>query len=250
MTTYNIDELGLPPGLADMIKTFDSSQPPEWFSLPVFLFYMSLQQFDRTYRYTKDYVEFGQLQTALGQVYQCGCIVGHLAPNRPSDLMKLSMGKAQGDADRLFAMFKRNAAKRVRSYEIATGRPPDSIPVMQIHTGYLDAGLDPIMDSDRARSFARQRMPLVDAEAFAPIAFNEGIAFAITQPSLWRKAMVAHDEARIELTENTDAQLPDMTALIDIVLSLSRIWAQLCRPDLLPLVPDTDAVQRNGRVAA
>ena len=250
MTTYNIDELGLPPGLADLIKTFDSSQPPEWFSLPVFLFYMSLQQFDSNRRYTKDYIEFGQLQTALGQVYQCGCIVGHLAPNRPSDLMKLSMGKVQGDADRLFTMFKRNAAKRVRTYELATGQPPDSIPVMQIHTGYLDAGFDFIMDADKARRITRQRMPLVDAEAFAPIAFNEGVALATTQPSLWRKAMVAHDKARIELTENADAQPPDMTALIDLVLSLSRIWAQLCRPDPLSLIPDSDVVQRNGRVAA
>lgn len=250
MTTFNIDELGLPPGLADLIKTFDSSQPPEWFNLPVFLFYFSLQQFDRTYRYSKDYVEFGQHQTALGQVYQSGCILGHLAPNRPSDLMKLSMGKVQGDADRLFAMFKRNAEKRVRTYELATGHLPDSIPAMQIHTGYLDAGLDFIMDADRVRSFARQRMPLVDAEAFASIAFNEGIALATAQPSLWRNAMVAHDKARIELTENSDAQLLDMAAVIDSVLSLSRIWAQLCRPDLLPLIPEAGEPEVNGQAAA
>ena len=241
MVHSDIDRLGLPPGLVDLIRTFGYEQPPEWFNLPVFWFYYSLQQFDANRRYTKDYIEFGQLQTVMGQVYQCGSILGPLQPKRGRDLMRLSIGRVEGDPDKLFAMFKRNAKERVNSYRRTLGEFPESVPVMQLTTGYREAGLHIVKDADKVKIAARERMPLVDAEAFGSLAFNEGIAFAITQASLWEKAMAAHDASIKGLSALTNVQVPDMGFLREMVLDLSRFWAQMCRPDLLHLIPETGA---------
>ena len=208
MVHSDIDELGLPPGLVDLIRTFGDEQPPEWFNLPVFLFYFQIQQFDANRRYAKDYIEFGQLQTVMGQVYQCGSILGHLQPKRGRDLMRLSIGRVQGDPDKLFAMFERNAKERVHRYRRTLGQFPESIPAMQLTTGYLEAGLHIVKDADKVKIAARERLPLEDAEAFVSLAFNEGIAFAITQASLWKKAMAAHDASIKGLSAMPNAQLP------------------------------------------
>ena len=244
------NQFGLPPGLVDIIGTFDMDQPPEWFSLPVFLFYIWLQQFDMNRRYAKEYVEFGQLQTVLGQLYQCGAILGHLQHERGIDLMRLSMGRVRGDSEKLFSMFKRRAMERVESYQRATGRLPDSIPVMQYTTGYREAGLDILKESNQVKIAARQRTPLEDAEAFAVIAFNEGIAFAITHARLWEQAMIAHDGAHRQLSAYSDVQLPDMEALRAMTLDLGRTWATMFRPDLLHLIPESHETRLNARFAS
>ena len=247
MVHSDIDQLGLPPGLVDLIHTFGDEQPPEWFNLPVFLFYFQIQQFDANRRYSKDYIEFGQLQSVLGQVYQCGSIIGYLQPKRGSELMTLSMGRVQGDADKLFAMFKQKTKERVNSYRRAMGELPESLPVMQLTTGYLDAGLHILKDVDKVKTLARERMPLVNAEAFGSIAFNEGIAFAITQASLWKRAMTAHDASIKELSAMSNVRPPDMRELSDLVVDFSRTWARLCRPDLLHLIPESVGTKRTDK---
>ena len=250
MISTDIDNNGLPPGLVDIIGTFDLGRPPEWFSLPFFLFYYSLQQFDMNHRYSRDYVEFGQLQTVLGQLYQCGAILGHLQRERGVELMHLSLGRDQGDAVMLLVMFKRKAMARVEAYQRATGRLPDSIPVMQYTTGFRETGLDILKESNGMRIVARERMPLPDAETLAVIAFNEGIAFAITHATLWEQAMIAHDGAHRQLSAYSDVQLPDMEALRAMTLDLSRTWATMFRPDLLHLIPEPHETRLNDRFAS
>lgn len=245
MVHSDIDRLGLPPGLVDVIRTLGDEQPPEWSNLPVFLFYFQIQQFDPNRRYAKDYIEFGQLQTVMGQVYQCGSILGHLQPKRGRDLMRLSIGRVEGDPDKLFAMFKRNAKERVLRYRRTMGQFPESIPAMQLTTGYLEAGLHIVENVEEAKVKAHERIPLVDAEAFANAAFNEGIALAITQASLWKKAMAAHDASVKGLSALPNVQLPDMGFLREMVLDLSRFWAQMCRPDLLHLIPESGQAKPN-----
>ena len=250
MNQHDIDQLGLPPGLEDLIHRRVKRNSLEKLSLPAFLFYYSIQQFDRSRRYARNYVEFGQLQTVIGQLYQCGSILGHLQPERGREMMRFSMVKNQGNPDRLFASSKQQAKKRVKSYQRATGQLPDSIEVMQYTTGYLKRGVNPMIDFDGVRKTAHKRFPLTEAEASASNAFNEGIAFAITQPPLWLKIMVAHDDAHKELSVSTDTQLPDMGFLRTMTLDLCQTWARLCRPDLLPLIPETGVAQSNSRVAA
>lgn len=250
MTQHDIERLGLPPGLEDLIHKRVRRNSLEKLSLPAFLFHYSIQQFDPSRRYAKNYVEFGQLQTVIGQLYQCGSILGHLQPERGRDMMRFSLVKDQGNPDKLFASSRQQAKKRVKSYEKATGQLPDSVEVMQYTTGYLKQGVNPMIDFNGVRKTAHKQIRLDRALASASDAFNEGIAFAITQPSLWRKVMVAHDDAHKELSVSTDIELPDMGFLRTMTVGLCHEWAQLCRPDLLPLIPDTDAVQRNGRVAA
>ncbi len=257
MISSDIDKIGLPPGLVDRIATFGEGEPPERFSLPVFLFYFQLQQFDGDRRYTEEYVEFGQLQTVLGQLYQCGAILGHIQPERGIELMHLSLGRDRGDSVMLFVVFKRKAMARVEAYRRATGRLPDSIPLMQYITSFSEGGLDILDGPDGTKIEARQRTPLEDAEAFAVMAFNEGIAFAITHTVLWEQAMIAHDAAHRQLSAYSDVQLPDMEALRAMTVELSRTWATMFRPDLLRLIPEspetrlTDglAVANKGRAA-
>ena len=250
MISSDIDKIGLPPGLVDLIGTFGEGEPPEWFSLPVFLFNFQLQQFDGNRRYTEEYVEFGQLQTVLGQLYQCGAILGHLQPERGVELMHLSLGRDRGDAVKLFVVFKRKAMARVEAYQRATGRLPDSIPLMQFITGYREAELDTLQWPNGTKLEARQRTPLEDAEAFAVIAFNEGIAFAITHATLWEQAMIAHDGAHRQLSAYSDVQLPDMEALRAMTLDLGRTWATMFRPDLLHLIPESHETRLNARFAS
>lgn len=250
MTQHDIERLGLPPGLEDLIQKRVRRNSLEKLSLPAFLFYYSLQQFDRSRRYTKNYVEFGQLQTVIGQLYQCGSTLGHLQPERGRDMMRFSMGEGQGSPNETFATSKRQAQRRVEVYRRATGQLPESVDVMLYTTGFIEQGVNSLLDVKGVRETAYKRILLTDAVASAPPTFNEGVAFAITQPTLWRKAMVAHDQAHRELSSITDDQLLDMGDLRTMTVELCRTWAQLCRPDLLPLIPDTGVVQRNGRVAA
>ena len=245
MVHSDIDRLGLPPGLADLIKTFGDKQPPEWFNLPVFWFYYSLQQFDANRRYTKDYVEFGQLQTVMGQVYQCGSILGYLQRRRGADMMRLSTGRVQGDANNLLVMSRRKAKERVDRYRRATGESPMSVEVMQYVTGYLERGVSPLTDVKGVRVVAHERVPLVDAKGYATPTFNEGIAFSITYPTLWRKAMTAYDADRRELSAMSDIQPPEMRELSDLVVDFSQTWAQMCRPDLLHLIPESGQAKPN-----
>lgn len=247
MVHSDIDRLGLPPGVVDLIRTFGGEQPPEWFNLPVFWFYYSLQQFDANRRYSKDYVEFGQLQTVMGQVYQCGSIMGHLQPKRGRDLMRLSMGRPLGDPDKLLAMFKRKAKERADSYRRMMGKFPESVPEMRITTGYLEAGLHMVANAEEAKVKAHERIPLIDAEASAVVAFNEGIAFTVTHASLWKKAMTAHDRSVKELSVASNVRVPDMRELSDLVVDFSQMWAQMCRPDLLYLIPESGASKPANR---
>ena len=250
MISFDIDKIGLPPGLVDLIGTFGEGEPPEWFNLPVFLFHFQLRQFDGNRQYAENYVEFGQLQSVLGQLYQCGAILGNLQPERGVELMHLSLGRDRGDSVKLFVVFKRKAMARVEAYQRATGRLPDSIPVMQYTTGYREAGLDTLQGPDGTKLEARQRTPLEDAEAFAVIAFNEGIAFAITHASLWENVMAAHDAAHRQLSAYSDVQLPDMEALRAMTVDLSRTWAKMFRPDLLHLIPEPYEDQVSDRLAS
>lgn len=241
MSAFTTEQLRIIPGMADLIDSFDNGEPPEWLNLPAFLFFFRLQQYDDNRRYSKDDIGFGQLQETMGQLYQSGCILGHrLKPKRGVELMKLAAGRVQKDADQVFASSKRKARQRVDRYRRAMGRLPVSIPELRILTGYLDEGLHPVRDVARVRLAARQRVSLNEAKKAASIAFNEGIALSITQPTLWKKAMAAHDSALPELSANSGVPLPDMAFLFAMVRDLSQTWADMSGSDLLRLLPESE----------
>ena len=229
---------GVPARLAKQLATNSPSPQPIDMSLPGFLYYWFISPLTNKQFFGEEYLEYNILHTTLGWMSEAGATVSYNYAGDHKDLFELIMPGYDLEAGTVWGLLTELTANVLERYRSTFGADPASMTDLHKYDAYDLLGVDLVSDTRSVRKAASRKVGWRSAINHFPQAyslFGSGVAYALNHRELFLGKINGGDGIK---SQNPAFQVigTELTPPAPSeYLRRCRLWARLCRPDLLHL---------------